>query len=184
MTASPSAGLRYLRAVALVLVALQLGIGMPITGAAAESGRYHFDEGVSHFRNDELRKALGAFQRARDAGMDTPKLHFNMALTHYKLRNYDRAETALESLADTSGFDAMARYHLGLIAERRGRDAEEWPEGSASRLAPAGRRRRRRRRRRRPAAPPARLGEMRLRPVHSACPRAQDSDTSRAAAVQ
>lgn len=124
MTASPSAGLRYLRAVALVLVALQLGIGMPITGAAAESGRYHFDEGVSHFRNDELRKALGAFQRARDAGMDTPKLHFNMALTHYKLRNYDRAETALESLADTSGFDAMARYHLGLIAERRGRDAE------------------------------------------------------------
>lgn len=103
---------------------LFLAVGMPAPAPAAESGRYYFDEGVSHFRNDELRAALQAFQRARDAGMDTPKLRFNLALTHYKLRNYERAETAFEDLTGTPGFGAMAHYHLGLIAERRGRNGQ------------------------------------------------------------
>lgn len=126
MTTSPSVRFRFPRVAAsvLVLVALQLGLGAPAPVLAAESGRYHFDEGVSYFRSNELREALGAFERARDAGMDTPRLRFNLALTHYKLRNYDRAEALFRSIADTPDFDALAGYHLGLIAERRGRDAE------------------------------------------------------------
>lgn len=120
MTTSPSARLRYPHIVTLALIALHLSLATPLSAGAAESGRYHFDEGVSHFRNDELRAALQAFQRASDAGMNTPKLRFNLALTHYKLRNYERAQSLLETLTDTSGFDGMAHYHLGLIAERRG----------------------------------------------------------------
>lgn len=148
MRSSPSARSCHPFAAALLLVLLLLPVGLPAESAAAEAGRYHFDSGVSHFRNDELRQALQAFERAREDGMDTPRLRFNLALTHYKLGDYARARALFRGLVDTSGFDAMAHYHLGLIAERdndRQRAAQRYREAlersgptSLRRLAEAG----------------------------------------------
>lgn len=104
----------------IVLTTLLAGLQPPVV--AAQSGAYHFDKGVQQYRQGSYQAALGAFQRAQEAGMDTPRLRFNLALTHYKLRDYPQAATLFDSLTETSGFDAMAQYHLGLIDERMGRD--------------------------------------------------------------
>lgn len=104
----------------LVLAALLAGLHTPVV--AAQSGAYHFDRGVQHYRQGAYQNALDAFRRAREAGMDSNRLRYNLALTHYKLRDYAASETLFQSLTETADFVAMAQYHLGLIEERRDRD--------------------------------------------------------------
>lgn len=87
---------------------------------AATPASEQMDAGVAAYRQGDLDTALRHFQAVRQAGIDTPRLRFNLALTHYRLRRYARAETLFHSLRGTPDYDGMATYHLGLIAERRG----------------------------------------------------------------
>ena len=86
----------------------------------AEPGRADFDAGVAAYRAGDAAGALGAFERARAAGYDTPQLRFNLGLCHYRLRRYAEARAQFEALRAYPEFAGVADFHLALVAAREG----------------------------------------------------------------
>lgn len=101
-------------------VAMMVAVLLLATAEVEASGGADFDAGVAAFRDGRLHDALAHFSSAQAAGLDTPRLQYNLALTHYRLRHYDASEGLFRSLLASPEFEAPAAYHLGLIAERRG----------------------------------------------------------------
>ncbi len=83
-----------------------------------------FADGNRLFRDDLYWAALLRYQQAADAGMDTPLLHYNVGIAHYKARQYVRARKAFLKAARSPRLEAIAHYNLGLTAFAAG-DHEE-----------------------------------------------------------
>ena len=92
---------------------------------AAADDAYH--QGLDAFRDGDHAAALEAFQRARDAGKDTPQLHYNLGVTHYRLGQLDQADAAFARAAEEPDLQALALYNRGRVATRDNRpnDATE-----------------------------------------------------------
>ena len=109
----------HLRAFCLAAVLASFACLAPPLAGAAEAGA-HFDEAVKAFRAGDYDAALRRFLQARESGLDTPGLHYNLGVTYYRLRRYAEAESAFQSLARDPQWRALARYNLGLTAQRTG----------------------------------------------------------------
>ncbi len=92
-------------------------------GAAAD-GAQAFEQGVEAFRAGDYPAALQSFLDARQAGLDTPGLHYNLGATYYRLQRYSEAEREFRGLASDPEWAALAHYNLGLIAQRTGREQQ------------------------------------------------------------
>jgi len=111
-----------IRVSGVVLAALLLGVVAPRTAAADVPQA--FEQGINAFRAGDFSAALQAFLEARRAGLDTPALHYDLGATYYRLQRYPEAEAEFQGLAGERGWAALALYHLGLIAQRTGREQQ------------------------------------------------------------
>ena len=72
--------------------------------------------------------ALAKFEAARQAGMDEPRLDFNLALCHLKLAHYDQAKDYFLSAARYKPLEGLVSFNIGLLELQRGQpeEARKW----------------------------------------------------------
>ncbi|HSG58620.1 MAG TPA: hypothetical protein VLA06_03740 [Woeseiaceae bacterium] len=92
--------------------------------AAAMTARETFEDGNRLFRDDLYWAALLRYRQARDAGMDTPLLHYNTGVAHYRAKQHIRARESLLLALEAPGLRVLAQYNLGLNAYAAG-DVDE-----------------------------------------------------------
>jgi len=79
-----------------------------------------FADGNRLFRDDLYWAALHRYRQAGEAGMDTPLLHYNTGVAHYKAQQYERARASLLKSSQYAPLHAVSLYNLGLIANAQG----------------------------------------------------------------
>lgn len=89
-----------------------------------------FDSGTEAFRAERYSEALEFFLAARQNGNESPGLTYNTALSYYKLGRFDEAAKSFEQLLSDDDWRDLARFHLGMVAEKNGnlRHALNWYE--------------------------------------------------------
>ena len=107
----------------------RLGIGVamlaacllfaPLQSKALTSSEI-FADGNRLFRDDLYWAALLRYRQAYEAGMDTPLLHYNTGVAHYRAGQYIRARTSLLKAAQDPGLRVISQYNLGLNAYAAG----------------------------------------------------------------
>jgi tetratricopeptide (TPR) repeat protein len=95
----------------------------PLQGYALAASEI-FADGNRLFRDDLYWAALLRYRQAYEAGMDTPLLHYNMGVAHYKAGQHIRARTALLKAVQDPGLRIISQYNLGLNAYAAG-DVDE-----------------------------------------------------------
>ena len=108
---------------ALALFAAFLCIA-PAQHSAAQSAAASFEDANRLFRDDLYWAALLRYRQAEDAGMDSPLLHYNMGVTHYRAEQHIRARKSLLKAAQSPGLRVVSHYNLGLNAYAAG-DVDE-----------------------------------------------------------
>lgn len=96
----------------------------PMGVAQAMTAQEYFADGNRLFRDDLYWAALLRYQQASDAGLDTPLLHYNTGIAHYRAGQHIRARQSLLLALDDPGLRVSAQYNLGLNAYKSG-DTEE-----------------------------------------------------------
>lgn len=79
-----------------------------------------FHDGNRLFRDELYWAALLRYGQAADAGMDTPLLHYNSGVAHYRAKQYIRAREELLKANRYLPLQAVSDYNLGLVAYRSG----------------------------------------------------------------
>ncbi len=79
-----------------------------------------FADGNRLFRDDLYWAALLRYREAAEAGMDTPLLHYNTGVAHYRAKQHARAREALQKSATYGPLAAISHYNLGLNAYAMG----------------------------------------------------------------
>ncbi|MDH3350967.1 MAG: hypothetical protein OEM51_05425 [Gammaproteobacteria bacterium] len=110
---------------ALAAVLMCVSAAMP---AAATTATQAFADGNRLFRDDLYWAALLRYRQAAEAGMDSPLLHYNSGVAHYRAQQHIRARTALLKAARSPGLRVLSQYNLGLNAYAAGDidDALNW----------------------------------------------------------
>jgi len=119
-------GCRHTRgAIALMVAIVCLVATTPATATTASDA---FEDGNRLFRDDLYWAALLRYREAGEAGMDTPLLHFNSGVAHYRAQQHIRARTSLLKAAQSSSLRVISHYNLGLNAYAAGdiEDALDW----------------------------------------------------------
>lgn len=109
------------RRVLKLCFALQL---LVLAGAAFATVPDDWAAGQRAFRGGDYASALRFFEAAREAGLDSPAVHYNIAVSQYKLERYDSAGQTFASIARRfPQMRGLAEYNLGLVARRSGSSA-------------------------------------------------------------
>jgi len=114
---------RLLRRFPLALLILFTGL-LPAAPACAMTAEQYFADGNRLFRDDLYWAALLRYRQAADAGMDTPLLHYNTGMAHYRAKQHIRARAALLRAMEDPRLRIVAQYNLGLNADALG-DTDE-----------------------------------------------------------
>jgi tetratricopeptide (TPR) repeat protein len=96
-----------------------LCLALPQSASAATASEL-FADGNRLFRDDLYWAALLRYRQASEAGMDTPLLHYNTGVAHYKAQQYDRAGESLLESSRYGPLQAISHYNLGLNAYAQG----------------------------------------------------------------
>lgn len=86
------------------------------TAALATPADDAFADGNRLFRDDLYWAALLRYREAGEAGMDSPLLHFNSGVAHYRAQQHIRARLSLLKAAQSSRLRVISHYNLGLNA--------------------------------------------------------------------
>jgi tetratricopeptide (TPR) repeat protein len=105
----------------LIAALLCLSIGAPALAITAEE---YFDDGNRLFRDNLYWAALLRYRQASDAGLNTPLLHYNMGVAHYKAGQNIRAREELQLALESPTLRTGAQYSLGLNAYALGETDE------------------------------------------------------------
>ena len=108
----------------VVVVSLLLCVVPARPAGAATQGAQAFDQGIQAFRAGNYGAALQSFLDARRAGVDTPRLSYNLGVTYYRLGRYAEAEREFKTLLGDPEWASLAHYNLGLTAQRMGREQQ------------------------------------------------------------
>lgn len=92
--------------------------------AAAMTPEEAFADGNRLFRDDLYWAALLRYRQALEAGLDSPALHYNMGIAHYKAGQHIRARDSLLEAVESPSYRVAAQYNLGLNAHALGDDEE------------------------------------------------------------
>jgi tetratricopeptide (TPR) repeat protein len=111
---------------ALALLTAFLCLAAP--SAAVADALASFEDGNRLFRDDLYWAALLRYREATEAGLDTPMLHFNTGVAHYKAQQHIRARASLLKAAETPQLRAISHFNLGLNAHAAGdtNEAIDW----------------------------------------------------------
>jgi tetratricopeptide (TPR) repeat protein len=85
----------------------------------ADPKQDYFDAGVQAAKNGNYPVALQHFKNAEKSGLDTPALQYNLAVSYYKLGQYETARKLFSRLTDIATFEQLAYFNLGLIANKQ-----------------------------------------------------------------
>jgi tetratricopeptide (TPR) repeat protein len=100
----------------------------PFSEGLAEESSRAFTMGSQAFAEGDYLRALAYFEDAREAGVDGPAVHYNIAVCHYRLGNYKQAEGVFRFIANRyPEMGALAEYNLGLVLLRQAREDEARP---------------------------------------------------------
>jgi len=99
-----------------LFLALSLSV---VSTAFAALGKDDFDRGIKASATGDYTAALQYFKNAKQAGLDTAVLKYNLAVSYYKLQQYETARKIFAGLADVSTFEQRAYFNLGLIANKQ-----------------------------------------------------------------
>ena len=118
---------RHVSGSALALFAVLLCMA-PAGQGAAQSPVAAFEDGNRLFRDDLYWAALLRYRQAEDAGMDTPLLHYNTGVAHYRAEQHIRARKSLLKAAQDPSLRVISQYNLGLNAYAAGNvdEALDW----------------------------------------------------------
>lgn len=103
--------------IALGMAALCLAFAPSAFAATASE---LFADGNRLFRDDLYWAALLRYRQASEAGMDTPLLHYNTGVAHYKAQQYARARDSLIEASRYGPLQPISHYNLGLTAHAQG----------------------------------------------------------------
>lgn len=95
------------------LLAVCLCLMQPGSSQAATASEL-FADGNRLFRDELYWAALLRYRQAEEAGLDTPLLHYNAGVAHYRAQQYNRARESLLKAAREPRLRAIAHYNLGL----------------------------------------------------------------------
>lgn len=101
-----------------ILAALAL-VSLAPTAFAATASEL-FVDGNRLFRDDLYWAALLRYREAAEAGMDTPLLHYNTGVAHYKAKQHVRARESLRRASVYGPLAPISHYNLGLNAYAMG----------------------------------------------------------------
>ncbi len=100
----------------------------PFSTGLAQDGDQAFAAGNQSFANGDYSRALAYFEDARDAGVEGPAVHYNIAVCQYHSGNYDEADATFRLVADRyPQMRALAEYNRGLVLLRQDRESEARP---------------------------------------------------------
>lgn len=84
-----------------------------------------FAEGSRNFESGDYAHALGQFQLARDAGMSTVSVYYNIGVCQYRLGDYTGSERTFRFIAlEYPEWHFLAHYNIGLALLRQNRIEE------------------------------------------------------------
>ena len=108
------------------MIAASLALTCLLSGgtAVAMSAEDLFSEGNRLFRDELYWAALLRYGQAAEAGMNTPLLHYNTGVAHYKAGQHIRARESLQKATRSPSLRQLAHYNLGLNAYAAG-DSDE-----------------------------------------------------------
>jgi len=100
----------------------------PLRAVHAATASELFADGNRLFRDDLYWAALLRYREASAAGLDTPLLHYNTGVAHYRAGQHIRARAELLQASQDPGLRVMAHYNLGLNAYAAGNtdEALDW----------------------------------------------------------
>lgn len=98
-----------------------------LAGCGQRSGLSAVREGTVAFREGKYEKAAIAFERAATRISGSANLYYNLGVTHLRLGNMDKAQTALKTACELDPEQASAQVCLAQIAYYR----NDLPEASA-----------------------------------------------------
>jgi hypothetical protein len=81
-------------------------------------------DGNRLFRDDLYWAALLRYEQAAEAGLDTPLLHYNTGVAHYRAGQHNRARESLQQATRSTTLRQLAHYNLGLNAYAAGDNDE------------------------------------------------------------
>jgi len=96
----------------------------PVESARALTAEQYFNDANRLFRDDLYWASLLRYRQAAEEGMDTPLLHYNMGVAHYRAGQHIRARDSLLKALDDPSLRVATQYNLGLNAYKLG-DTEE-----------------------------------------------------------
>jgi tetratricopeptide (TPR) repeat protein len=96
----------------------------PVESARALTAEQYLSDGNRLFRDDLYWAALLRYRQAAEEGMDTPMLHYNMGVAHYRAGQHIRARDSLLRALNDPALRVTTQYNLGLNAYELG-DHEE-----------------------------------------------------------
>jgi len=107
----------------LILLTLAVPL-VPAQNAAALTAEQYFSDANRLFRDDLYWAALLRYRQAMDEGLNTPLLHYNKGVAHYRAKQHIRArESLLKALGDST-LRVVTHYNLGLNAYALGNTDE------------------------------------------------------------
>ena len=96
-----------------------------LAGALYAAPADDWESGTRAFESGDYASALSFFEAARDSGLDAPAVHYNIAVSQFKLQRYEAAGRTFAMIADRyPPMRGLAEYNLGLVARRLGDTAE------------------------------------------------------------
>ena len=84
--------------------------------AYANNAQDLFADGNRLFRDDLYWAALLRYRQAADEGLDSPLLHFNTGVAHYRAKQHVRARESLLEASRSPSLRFISQYNLGLNA--------------------------------------------------------------------
>jgi hypothetical protein len=80
-----------------------------------------WEAGREAWARGDYAAALALFEQARDAGLDTAAVHYNIGVSEFRLGRFEAARASFADLASRfPAMAALAEYNLGLVARRLG----------------------------------------------------------------
>lgn len=108
-----------------VLVFWITSLLLALAGTASASSEDDWATGQQAFDEGDYASALQFFEKARDAGLDGPAVHYNVAVSQFKLGRYESAGQTFTLIARRfPQMRGLAEYNLGLVARRLGNTSE------------------------------------------------------------
>lgn len=101
---------------------------MGLPGPLYALGEAEFNDGISLYKKEKYAAALASFSAAKKAGMNEPRLDFNLALCHLQLDQFEQARRNFLQAATHKPLADLAHFNIGLLELRRNDqdEARKW----------------------------------------------------------